>query len=150
MNIRITHLTRGLCIAALFCLTLPAGAVEDPRKFAGMFQITDVIKSGSSVQLTMTFTLLNPTNRPVNDGVIMVLSATPIPETLGKFGVIETLPRIGRIRVTETFTISAAEYARWEQGSLPRFELAAPGEKGTTTAGIQARRIQNNIGTGGT
>jgi hypothetical protein len=150
MNIRMTHLARGLCATALLCLAMSAGAGEIPRKFAGMYQITDVIKSGGSVQLTMTFILLNPTNQTVNDGVITVLAATPAAEKIGKFAAIETLPRIGRVRVTETFKISAAEYARWEQGSLPRFELAAPGEEGTTTAGIQARRIQSNIGTGGT
>ena len=149
MKIRMQHLTRGLCISALFCLAQATGAAESAREFAGMFQISDVIKSGSSVQLTMTFILLNPTSKAVNDGVIEVLASTPVPETIGKFGVIETLPRTGRVRVTETFTISAAEYARWETGNLPRFEFVVPGENGTT-AGIQARRVANNIGTGGT
>jgi hypothetical protein len=53
---------------------------------------------------------------------------------------IKSLPHSREVKVTETFTIPAEEYARWKTGHDPVFEFLVPNGDGTSIEGIQAHR----------
>jgi hypothetical protein len=151
MGIGIARALRAFCWPALLCMTCAANAANSAgpaRAFGGVYEIGDVVKLSGVVQLTMTFTLLNPQSVAVNNGVIEILSASPDPLRIGQFAAIESLPQRGRIKVSETFKISAAEYASWQSGHEPRFVFLIPVEGGTTVAGIQTHQLDNLVATG--
>ncbi len=130
-----------LCFAAV-SLGMVQRAVSEPRpRFAGSYQLTNVVESGAEVHFTVKFTLLNPNNNDVKGGILVLKDSQPHSELIGKVAEIDLLPHQGEKSVSEDFTVSAAEYARWQQGHYPRFDFLVPGADGARDIPVLARPI---------
>jgi hypothetical protein len=125
--------------AAILGIVQTAGA-GTARAFAGSYQLSNVVESGDSVNVTMTLVLRNVESSDVRNGIVVVMDTQPQHSYLGSFATIKSLPHSGAVTVTETFTMPAAEYARWKTGHDPVLEFLVPNGEGTITEGIQAHR----------
>jgi hypothetical protein len=133
-------LVRASCFFALLGLAQFSVLARAAEVFGGIYRLSDVIEVGNRVQVTMTLRLLNANKTDVHDAVVAVLSSAPNPVRIAYFPAISTLPRIGEVTVSETFTIPAAEYASWQSGHEPRFQLLLPSDGTTITVVIQSRK----------
>jgi|HubBroStandDraft_1064217.scaffolds.fasta_scaffold242494_1 hypothetical protein len=113
---------------------------ETARAFAGTFHLSNIIETGNSVDVTVTLVLHNPGTSDVRNGTVIVMDTQPQHSVLGSFATIKSLPHSGEVTVSQTFTISAAEYARWKTGHDPLLDLLVPNGEGTSIEGIQAYR----------
>lgn len=135
------RLVRVLCLSALvLCLVQKAPAAEG-RQFAAKYQLNNIVEDGNEVELTISLNLMNNSSAAVKGGVVVILNTLPEHAYLGDFSAIKSLPEHGQAPISQTLTISAAEYARWQQGKGPIFEFLVPGPGGTTTEGVQAERV---------
>jgi hypothetical protein len=129
-----------LCLAVL---PLCAGwTVAEATRFAGYYELSNVVENGSQVSVTMTLTLLNPGKTDVKGGIVAVLSSEPNPALIGSFAAIKTLPHIGQVKVSQTLTISAAEYASWRHGHAPRLQFLVPSGESAVAVSIQAYQVE--------
>ena len=130
----------AFCIPAAILSIIQTAAAETERAFAGSYQLSNVVEGGNSVEVTVTLVLRNPGSSDVRNGTVVVLDTQPQHSALGSFATIKSLPHLGKATVTETFTISADEYARWKAGHDPVLEILVPNGEGTSIEGIQAQR----------
>ncbi len=117
-----------------------AAAAESARAFAGTYHLSNIIETGNNVDVTVTLVLHNPGSSDVQNGTVVLLDTQPQSSALGSFATIKALPHSGEVTVTQTFTIPAAEYARWKTGHDPVLELLVPNGETTSIEGIQAHR----------
>jgi hypothetical protein len=130
----------AFCIPAAILGIVQTAAAQTARAFAGSYQLSNVVEAGSSVDVTMTLVLSNPGSSDVRGGIVVLMDTQPHHLYLGSFAAIKSLPPSGEVKVTETFTIPADEYARWKTGHDPVFEFLVPNGDGTSIEGIQAHR----------
>ncbi len=123
----------------LVCASFTAAAATT---FAGHYELSNVVENGSEVNVTMTLTLLNPGKTDVKGGIVAVLSSEPNPVLIGSFAAIKTLPKIGQATVSQTLTISAAEYASWRHGHAPRLQFLVPSGESAVAVSIQAYQVE--------
>jgi hypothetical protein len=128
--------------AIVLCLSQVAmGAV--PTRFVASYQIGNVVEGRSTVDLTLKLTLLNPTAADINGGIVVLYNTSPNRSLIGSFRMIKSLPHSGQVTISHAFTISTAEYARWQSGHPPVLEFLIPDGDGTDTVSIQARQTVN-------
>jgi hypothetical protein len=139
MLIKVVRVLRVLCIPVLL-LSLGHAKAAEPVTFAGSYHISNVVKDATGVHFTMTLKLINSRNEDIRGGIVAMLDSSPHGELLGSFSAIKVLPRLGQTEVVHKFTISEAEYARWQQGKEPILQFLVPGEDGAIAARIQAPR----------
>jgi hypothetical protein len=133
---------RVLCLAVLPLCAFPAIAATTvaPRAFNGYYELSNVVEEGTQVHLTMTLTLRNAGKTAVTGGIVAVLSSAPDPVLIGSFSAIKTLPSKGQVTVSESLTVSAAEYKSWQEGHAPRLQFLVPSGGRAIAADIQAYR----------
>ena len=130
-----------LCISGATLGTLQMAFGEQQLRFAGSYQLTQIVEDGSQVHFTVKFTLLNPGDEDVKGGILVLMDSQPSSLLVGKVATIPTLPHLGQIGVTQTLSVSAAEYARWQKGHEPRFHFLVPDPAGAIDVPVQARPI---------
>jgi hypothetical protein len=143
--LRSCGLLRVMCAVCLVVLTLcpvPGVAASNTRAFNGYYELSNVVKDGSRVQVTMTLTLRNAGKTAVQGGIVAVLNSAPNPVLIGSFSPIKSLPSKGEITVTERLTISAAEYESWQSGHAPRLQFLVPSGTTAVAEGIQAYQLK--------
>jgi hypothetical protein len=131
----------SLCAFILGVSHVAAG--ETSSRFAASYRLSGVVEHGSQVDVTIKLTLLNPGSSDVNGGIVVLYNSALNRSFLGSFKLIKTLPHLGQVTTTSSFTISAAEYARWQQGHPPVLEFLVPDAAGTSSVSIQAHRVVN-------
>jgi hypothetical protein len=136
----IRHVLCALSIPAVILGIVQAATAETARAFAGSYQLSNIIEAGNSVDVTVTLVLRNPGSSDVRNGTVVVMDTQPQHSVLGSFATIKSLPHSGAATVTQTFTISSAEYARWKTGHDPVLEILVPNGDETSIEGIQAQR----------
>jgi hypothetical protein len=129
----------AFCIPVAILGIVQTASAETARAFAGSYQLSNVVEGGNSVDVTVTLVLHNPGSSDVRNGTVVVMDTQPHHSVLGSFA-IKSLPHSGEVTVTQTFTISADEYARWKTGHDPVLEILVPNGDGTSIEGIQAHR----------
>jgi len=129
-----------LCIFAL-SNAQTAKAQDMARAFAGTYQISDVAAEGGNVHFTMTLKLSNPGNADVHGGIVVLLNSQPNKAYLGSFSAISTLAHGKQVTVTKTFTVPAAEYAKWQNGHAPTLQFLVPSGETAVAAGIEAHQV---------
>jgi len=134
---------RAAGVAVCFAIFLSVGSIASAqrRDFPASYSITRVAAGQSTVELTLTLTLRNYSGRDVDDCGIVLDSSEPVAEPIGNFDLIPALPSYGEVTVRHRFTVTQAEYARWQQGVEPALEILIPdGRGGTRIDRIDARR----------
>lgn len=114
-------------------------AAQRMTNFPGAYMISNVVEDGDQVHLTVKLRLMNPYNSDVKGGIVVFLDSQPVPILIGKVATISDLPRLGNITISNTFTVPAAEYDKWQHGHQPVFEFLVPDADGSVEAHIQAR-----------
>ena len=131
--------------ALAFTVVLAASAhfaqAAVPGRFAGSYELKNVVREGDQVHLTIALTVLNPGNNDVKGGIVALLDSQPHPELIGPFPAIKLLPHLGEVSITQDFTLSAAEYHNWLNGHEPIFRLLVASHEGDPEVHIQARRV---------
>jgi hypothetical protein len=131
----------SVCLAAVaFGLAQVATSEPQPR-FAGAYELTSVVHDGPQVHFNLKFTLLNPGNADVKNGILVLMDSQPESLLIGEIGSIPSLSHLGQTSVTKSFTVPAAEYARWQEGHEPRFDFLVPASGGTIDVRVQARSV---------
>jgi hypothetical protein len=121
------------------CAVQAVAAVSNAaRAFAGYYELSNVVEESGQVHVTMTLTLMNPGKTTITGGIVAVLSSGPSPVLIGSFRPIRTLPAASRVTVSQTLTITAAEYASWQHGHAPRLQFLVSSGGTAIAAGIQA------------
>ncbi|MGA2739322.1 MAG: hypothetical protein ABSG65_18015 [Bryobacteraceae bacterium] len=118
---RLTSFSRTgiLALSALSVLfTAPVGA-KDGRDFAGHYSLTDVIENGSQVELTLTLQLFNYSGADLNQTVVTVHPAPPVPGVLASFAPIKLWRSGNDVVVSQQLTISREEYKQWSTRIQP-------------------------------
>jgi hypothetical protein len=147
MHLNFRRALRLLCIpAAAFGLTLLAGSEPQPH-FAGSYQLTNVVVNGSQVNLTLKFTLLNPNDADVKGGILVLMDSQPNGLMIGEIATIASLTHLGQTSLVKSFTVSTAEYARWQEGHQPRFDFLVPATGGAIDVHVQARPVVQPVQT---
>ncbi len=145
MSLSLHRIFTALCALAIV-LGVSHRAVSEPRPvFAGSYQLTQVVEDGSQVHFTLKFTLLNPGVTDISGGILVIKDSQPEGGLIGKVATITTLPRLGQKSVSETFTVPAAEFARWKQGNQPRFDFLVPAGKSAIDVPVQARQMPEPV-----
>jgi hypothetical protein len=135
---------RVLCALSFSAIVVGLAQVasgESFARFGASYRLTNIVESGNQVDLTIKITLLNPSNSDVKGGIVVFYSSLPGRSLLGSFTAIKSLPHMGQTTVSQSFSISAAEYARWQEGHEPIFEFLVPGSDGASAASIQSHRV---------
>ena len=127
------------CAAALLCLVQTAAA-QAATRFAGSYEVTGVVENSEKVQLKIALTLINPERDDVTGGIVALMDSTPSEALLGSFAAIKSLPAYGHVTVNQSFTISAAEYARWHAGHAPRFQFLIKSGDAAVAVDIQTHQ----------
>lgn len=135
------RLFTALCVIVVSIGIVRVAASEPRPVFAGSYQLTQVVEDGPQVHFTVKFTLLNPGVTDIKGGILVIKDSQPDGGLIGKVATIATLPRLGQKRVSESFSISAEEFARWQQGHEPRFDFLVPAGKGAIDVPVQARPV---------
>lgn len=130
----------ALSIPVVVLGIVQAATAETARAFAGTYHLSNIIETGNNVDVTVTLVLRNPGSSDVQNGTVVLLDTQPQSSALGSFATIKSLPHFGEVTVTQTFTLTPDEYARWKTGHDPVLELLVPNAEGTSIEGIQARR----------
>jgi hypothetical protein len=147
MHLNFRRALRLLCIPTA-ALGLTQLAVSEPQPhFAGSYQLTSVVVDGSQVHFTLKFTLLNPNNADVKGGILVLMDSQPNGLMIGEIATIASLTHLGQTSVVNSFTVSAAEYARWREGHQPRFDFLVPANGGAIDVHVQARPIAQPVQT---
>lgn len=125
-------LARCLVLLSLaLCLTLSMQAQR--RDFAASYKLSDIVKSGNSVSLTLTLTIHNSLGGDIHDGGIALYSTLgPNAVPVDTFDIIKLLPSYKNVTVSQQFTISATEYERWSRGENPNLKFLLPDDSGGT------------------
>lgn len=127
------------CLVVVLSVGSPASAQR--RDFPAMYAVAHVVGNQDSVELTLTLELRNYSGRGVADFGIALNSSEPAPAPIGNFDLVKALPSNGEITIRHRFTVSRAEYARWQQGVEPALEILIPdGRGGTRLDRVDARR----------
>jgi hypothetical protein len=140
MHSMLRRALRALSVPTIFLGIVHVATAETERALAGSYQLSNIIESGNSVDVTMTLVLRNPGNFDVRNGTVVLMDTQPHHSVLGAFATIKSLPHSGEVTVTQTFTIAPDEYARWKTGHDPVLEFLVPNAEGTSIEGIQAHR----------
>lgn len=141
----LTRLSAIVC-AATVTLGITKVATAGPRPpFAGSYQLTQISDDGPQVQVKVQFTLLNPGNADVKGGILVLMDSQPNSALIGKVATISVLPHLGQKDVSETFSVSKAEYTRWLQGHQPRFDFLVPSGSSAVSVPVQARPIVQTL-----
>jgi hypothetical protein len=131
----------ALCIPAAILGIVQSASGDATRAFTGSYQLSNIVEAGSSVDVTMTLVLHNPGTSDVKGGIVVLMDTQPHHLFLGSFGTIKSLPHLGQVTVTKSFTIPAEEYERWKTGNDPTFQFLVPSSAGTNVEGIQAAPV---------
>jgi hypothetical protein len=134
----------------LLCLVLglPSTAQAQRRDFAGVYSFSDVVKDADSVSLTITLTVHNFSGADIRNGGA-ALYPSPVGHAanahanspIDAFGLVKLFPSYRDVTLTHRFTVSAAQYARWNNGENPRLQFLVPdGASGTRVVPIDLRR----------
>jgi hypothetical protein len=135
---------RVLCALSFSAIVLGLAQVasgEGSTRFAASYQFTNIVESGSQVDVTIKLTLINPYSTTIKGGIVVLYNSQPGRNLLGSFSAIKSLAPLGRVTTSESFTISAAEYARWQSGHEPELEFLMPGSNGASAVSVQAHRV---------
>ena len=137
------RMVRVLCLAVVpLCAAQALAATSSAtRAFNGYYQFSNVVEDGSQVHVTMTLTLRNAGKTDAKGGIVAVLSSAPVPLLIGSFSVIKSLPAIGQVTVSQRLTVSAAEYAGWQNGHPPRLQFLVSVGGTAIAADIQAYHV---------
>jgi hypothetical protein len=141
MYISLSRAFRALCIPVALLGLVQVSAGQAQMRFAGAYELTNVVEDGSQVHFTLQLTLLNPGNTDVKSGIVVLMNSQPNSVLIGQVATIKTLTHLSQTSVSQNLTVAASEYARWQQGHDPILEFLVPVGSGTDTVRIQARRI---------
>jgi len=143
MRCGFVRIVRVLCLLVLPMCAVQAVAAPNnaARAFAGYYELSNAVEDGGQVHVTMTLTLMNPSKTTVTGGIVAVLSSGPSPVLVGSFSAIKSLPHSSQVTVSQTLTITAAEYASWQHGHAPRLQFLVPSGGTAIAAGIQAYQV---------
>jgi hypothetical protein len=134
------RLPRCLLLFALAMAIAPL-ALAQRRDFPATYRITNVSTQDNQVQLTLSLTVRNFSGADIQDGVIVLYASDPHSDPIGEVGRIKLLSSYADSTVSRSFTVSEAEYTRWQQGLNPRLYLLVPDDKaGTRLESIDPRR----------
>ncbi len=131
----------ALCLVVLSLGAARAATISTTRAFNGYYELSNVVEDGSQVQVTLTLTLRNAGKTEVKGGIVAVLSSEPNPVLIGSFSAIKALLSKGQVTLSQTFTISAAEYENWQHGHAPVLQFLVPSGSTAVAADIQAYRF---------
>ena len=93
-----------------------------PARFAGSYELSNVVEDGSEVHLTLKVTVMNPTTH-IKGGIVALLDSQPSSTLIGQVGTIKVLSHLSESAISKDSTISLAEYAKWQRGHEPvRFQ----------------------------
>lgn len=134
---------RMLCVPVAVLGMAQAAIGGAPARFAGTYQLSDVVEDSSGVHFTLTVTVINSTETDIKGGIVALLDSQPSSVLIGQVGTIKTLSHLSQSAISHSFTISAAEYANWQRGHEPVLEYLVPNGTGTSEVRIQARRVVN-------
>jgi len=129
----------GMSVLAI----VPAQAQR--RELAASYQISKVVRTGGEVSFDLTLKVINYSGQSLRNAGI-VLYGKPVQPAeenpvLGTFPLIKSFPSRAEISLTQSFTVSAAEYAGWGHGNDPRLVFLKPdAQLGTLQEPIDARR----------
>ena len=109
----------------------------------------NITEETHTVRFVMSLTLQNPGRQDIHNGIVAVMSADngpgQDPRLIGSFATIKSLPHLQQTTVKQAFSVSAAEFARWQSGHEPVMEFLVPakddaGEDTAIAEGIQVHR----------
>ncbi len=140
MSRTLWRLLCALCIPVTLLSIAQAASEDSARAFFGSYQLSNIVKAGDNVDVTLALTIHNPGINDVKGGIVVVMDTQPQHIFLGSFAAIKSLPHSGQVTVTKTFTIPASEYLRWTSGHDPVLQFLVPSGAGTSIEGIQAHR----------
>jgi hypothetical protein len=109
------------CIAALFAtvlLTTVTALAKDGRDFAGFYKVSHAKIQGDNVRLTLNLQVHNNSTKDVSHAVITLRQNTGF-DLVGKTQPIELLRSHDHVTISQQFTVSRREYAKWQNGSQP-------------------------------
>ena len=133
----LTLLSVAVVVAGLF----QSAAAEKPQRLAGSYVVKNVVADGEQVHLTITMTITNPSAQDIKGSIVALLDSQPESGLLGSFGTLKLLPHLGQAAISQTFSVSAKEYANWQHGHEPRFQFLQSSDAGAVPVLIQARRV---------
>lgn len=115
--------------------------VDAASRFAGTYELSNVVQNGRETSLTMTLSLFNPGNSDVKSSVVDVLDSSPNPLLIGSFSTIKTMPHLSWVQVSQKFTVSTAEYAIWQHGHAPLLQIRAASAATASGQPIQMHQV---------
>lgn len=142
MYLKLRRALTVLSVSAMtFSLYHPIAA-EPMTTFAGAYQLNNVSEVGGEIHLTLKLRLNNSTMSDIKSGIVVLLDSQPAHTLIGKVAIVQNLPKLGYVTVSNQFTISAIEYDSWQHGHEPVLEFLVPNANGTSEVRIQARRVE--------
>ena len=117
-------------LSTLFLSLVPVSRAEYRAKFFASYQISNVSESVDRVEITLKITLHNLTGHEVQGAGVVLYNEAPVASPIGAFGEITLLPASGKVALSQQFSISPVEYARWKQGIQPSLKLLLPDGQG--------------------
>ena len=138
---RKSRLLANFIFPAALALLLCAPAHAQRRDFPASYRVTGVSQREDSVQLTLSLTVHNFSGKDISDCAIVLSATDPRSAPIGAFDLIQHLPAYRDTTVSHRFTLSAAEYAHWLQGTNTNLHILLPdGHGGTVVESIDPRR----------
>jgi hypothetical protein len=128
-----------LCVAVIFAFVLlPFSPVRatDGRDFAGFYEVTNVTDLGDTVRLTLTVRVYNYSDADVSGATVTLQDPSLVGNDYGSYPGTVSIADRESARLSAEFTISRAEYDRWQEGATPSLRIDY-----TDSAGNAIRRM---------
>ena len=117
-------------LSTLLLSLVPVSRAEYRAKFLASYRISKVSESLDRVEVTLKVTLHNLSGNDIQGGGVVLFDEAPVASPIGAFAEIASLPASGKVVLSQQFSISPIEYARWKQGIQPSLKLLLPDGKG--------------------
>jgi hypothetical protein len=141
MHFRSRSVLRALSVPIAIVSFFQITAVHAANRFAGYYELSNVVEEGDQIHVTMKLTMFNPGNSDIKNSVVDLLDSSPNPVLIGSFSTIKTMPHLSWVQVSQKFTVSIAEYANWQHGHAPLLQIRAASADAASGQPIQMHQV---------
>jgi len=121
---------RYLCVAGLALGSISIASAKQGRDFAGTYQLSNISDAGNQVHVTITLKVVNYSGADIRNSGVALFSSDANHQAIGAFAVVKLFPNSRLTTLVQDFTVSKAEFQRWQAGAHPNFGFVSQDPNG--------------------